>query len=114
MAKELSKRDLHPPRGGNVLPLVGTQLDSFLGLLGNDWQVLDEQRLEKDYKFSDFQGALDFTNRVGSLAESVDLHPEIYLAWGKVKITIWTHSIGGLSEADFIFAAKADQFANIP
>lgn len=114
MAKQLSERDLHPPRGGNVPPLIGNQLESFLELLGNQWQVMEEQRLEKEFKFSDFQGALEFTNKVGALAESVDHHPEIYLTWGKVKITIWTHSIGGLSDADFIFAAKADQFINVP
>jgi len=113
MAKELSQRDLHPPRGGNILPLKGTQLESFLELLGNQWQVLEEQRLEKEFKFSDFQGALDFTNKVGVLAESVGHHPEIYLTWGKVKITIWTHSIGGLSEADLVFAARADQLVRV-
>ena len=109
MAKELSERDLHPPRGGNVPPLKGNQLESFLALLGNQWQVMEEQRLEKEFKFSDFQAALEFANKVGELAETVDHHPEIYLSWGKVKITIWTHSIGGLSDADFIFAVRADQ-----
>jgi len=63
----------------------------------------------KEFKFRDFQGALDFTNRVGSLAESQGHHPDIYLTWGKVKLTVWTHKIDGLTESDFIFAAKTDQ-----
>ena len=111
MAKELSQRDLIPPLGRNTLPLKGAELASFMELLGDQWRVLDDQRLEKEFKFTDFQGGLDFTNHVGALAESVNHHPEICLSWGKVRITIWTHSIGGLSEADFIFAAKVDNLA---
>ena len=53
--------------------------------------------------------ALDFTNKVGELAENQGHHPDIYLAWGKVKLTIWTHKVGGLTESDFVLAAKADQ-----
>jgi 4a-hydroxytetrahydrobiopterin dehydratase len=78
--------------------------------LGNDWIVVDEHHLEKEFKFKDFQAALDFTNNIGALAEEVDHHPEICLTWGKARVTIWTHSIGGLSEADFVFAARADGF----
>jgi len=106
---DLAQRDLIPPRSKDSPPLTGTALQSMLSLLNNNWQVVDGQRLEKTYKCKDFQEALDFTNKIGVLAESVDHHPEICLTWGKVKITIWTHSIGGLSEADFIFAARADQ-----
>jgi 4a-hydroxytetrahydrobiopterin dehydratase len=106
---DLSERDVNPPHGGNIPPLKGAELSSFVDLLGNQWKVLDGQRLEKDFKFPDFQSGLDFTNHVGALAESVDHHPEIYLTWGKVRITLWTHSIGGLSEADFVFAAKVDK-----
>jgi 4a-hydroxytetrahydrobiopterin dehydratase len=64
--------------------------------------------LEKEYKFKDFRQALDFTNKVGELAESQGHHPDIHLAWGKVKLSIWTHKIDGLTESDFVFAAKAD------
>ena len=63
----------------------------------------------KEYIFSDFRKALDFTVKVGELAENQNHHPDIYLAWGKVKVTIWTHKIDGLTESDFILAAKADQ-----
>lgn len=109
MTEDLSLRDLVPPRGTKTPPLSGSRLESMFDMLGNQWRLLEDQRLEKKFRFKDFQGALDFTNRVGALAESVDHHPEIYLTWGKVTITIWTHSIGGLSEADFIFAAKVDR-----
>jgi 4a-hydroxytetrahydrobiopterin dehydratase len=70
---------------------------------------VDEHHLEKEYKFRNFQEALDFTNHVGELAERQNHHPDIYLAWGKVRLTIWTHKIDGLTESDFVFAAKADQ-----
>ena len=65
--------------------------------------------LEREFKFPDFNNALDFTNRVGALAESEGHHPDIYLAWGKVGIKIWTHKIDGLTESDFVLAAKIDR-----
>lgn len=105
---ELARRNLKPPRGGNTSPLKGSDLFEFDRLLGNGWLIVEEHHLEKGYKFKDFQSALDFTNKVGRLAEEVDHHPEICLTWGKAKVTIWTHSIDGLSEADFVFAARAD------
>jgi len=70
--------------------------------------VVDEHHLEKEYRFKDFRTALDFTNRVGELAESQGHHPDIHLSWGRVRLDIWTHKINGLTESDFIFAAKAD------
>ncbi len=81
----------------------------LLEKLGNRWQVVDEHHLEKEYKFKDFRQALDFTNKVGELAEAQGHHPDIYLAWGRVKLTVWTHKIDGLTESDFVFAAKADR-----
>jgi 4a-hydroxytetrahydrobiopterin dehydratase len=108
---DLAKRDVKPPRE-DVKPLRGVELQTLVEALGNDWQVIDERHLEKEFKFKNFQGALDFTNKVGELAEDVDHHPEICLTWGRARITIWTHSIGGLSEADFVFAAKADMLIN--
>jgi 4a-hydroxytetrahydrobiopterin dehydratase len=106
---DLASRDLRPPREGT--PLKDSELSEFHKLLGNEWLVVDKKYLKKEYKFKDFQSALDFTNTIGALAEEVDHHPEICLTWGVVKVIIWTHSIGGLSEADFVFAARADQFA---
>jgi len=105
---DLAQRELKPPRKKDAQPLQGDELGRLYQELGGDWQLHDAHHLEKTYKFKDFMGALSFTNRVGELAEAVDHHPEICLTWGKATITVWTHSIGGLSEADFIFAARTD------
>ena len=103
----LSERECKPCQGG-VPPLAGEELAALLAQLGNGWAVIDGHHLEKEYSFKNFAEALEFTNKVGVLAEEIFHHPDIFLAWGKVKITIWTHKIDGLNEADFIFAAKAD------
>ena len=89
--------------------MKGQELARLAGELGGGWQVVAERQLEKEYQFKDFREALDFTNRVGELAEAQGHHPDIYLAWGKVKLTIWTHKINGLTESDFVLAAKADR-----
>src|SRR5258708_29996164 len=104
---ELAEKECVPCKGGTP-PLKGFDLSKLAEQLGGDWQVVDEHHLEKDYKFKNFRDALTFTNKVGELAEKVGHHPDIYLAWGKVKLTIWTHSVGGLTESDFVFAAKVD------
>ena len=105
---ELAEETCIPCRGG-VPPLKGEELDALQEKLGNGWQIINEHHLEKEYIFADFRQALDFTVKVGEVAENQDHHPDIYLAWGKVKLTIWTHKIDGLTESDFILAAKADQ-----
>jgi 4a-hydroxytetrahydrobiopterin dehydratase len=108
---DLAMMECIPSKGGDA-PLKGTALDEYIHRLGGDWQVIEDRQLEKTFSFKDFRRALNFTNLVGELAESADHHPEISLGWGFVRITIWTHSIGGLHEADFVFAAKTDQLAN--
>src|SRR5512138_3914821 len=104
---DLATKDCIPCMGG-VPPLKEPELTELLERLSGGWQVVDEHHLEKDYRFRDFRTALAFTNRVGELAETQGHHPDIYLAWGKVRLTIWTHKINGLTESDFVFAAKAD------
>ncbi len=69
----------------------------------------DEHHLEKEYRFKDFSEALGFVNRLGEAAERAGHHPDIFLAWGRVKVTLWTHSVGGLTDKDFSLAAQADQ-----
>ncbi|MDP7047506.1 MAG: 4a-hydroxytetrahydrobiopterin dehydratase [SAR324 cluster bacterium] len=105
---ELAEGTCIPCRGG-VPPLKGEQLDALLEKLGNGWQIINEHHLEKEYIFADFRQALNFTVKVGEVAENQGHHPDIYLAWGKVKLTIWTHKIDGLTESDFILGAKVDQ-----
>jgi len=106
-ACSLADRECLPCKGG-VPPLKGEELTTFAAQLSAEWQVVAEHHLEKTYRFRDFREALDFTNRVGELAESVGHHPDIHLAWGQVKVTVWTHKIDGLVEADFVFAAKTE------
>ena len=105
---DLAKKTCIPCKGG-VPPLKGAKLDDLLEKLKNDWMVIKEHHLEKEFIFKNFKEALNFTIKVGELAENQGHHPDIFLAWGKVKLTIWTHKIDGLTESDFIFAAKADK-----
>ena len=97
------------PCKGGVPPLQGQTLQELEKELGNDWKTVRGHHLEKDFTFKNFREALAFTNRVGELAESQNHHPDIYLAWGKVRITIWTHKIDGLTESDFVMAAKIEE-----
>ena len=105
---DLAKKTCIPCKGG-VPPLKGDKLDDLMEKLKNDWKIIKEHHLEKEYSFKNFKEALEFTIKVGELAENQGHHPDIFLAWGKVKLTIWTHKIDGLTESDFIFAAKADK-----
>lgn len=92
-----------------VPPLDQAQQRELLAALDPRWSVVEDHHLKRDYTFDDFAEALAFTTKVGELAEREGHHPDIHLAWGRVGITIWTHKIDGLSEADFVLAAKIDQ-----
>ena len=94
--------------------MQGVELVTYQTRLGGGWQVVSEHHLEKEYRFDDFRQALDFTVRVGEMAEEQGHHPDIVLTWGLVKVTIWTHKIDGLTESDFVFAAKADRAMQDP
>ncbi|MDZ7344511.1 MAG: 4a-hydroxytetrahydrobiopterin dehydratase [candidate division KSB1 bacterium] len=102
----LAEKNCVPCRGG-VPPLKGEALQALARQV-EGWQVVNEHHLAKTFRFPDFRAALAFVNQVGDLAEEQGHHPDIYLAWGKVEITIWTHKIDGLTESDFILAAKID------
>ena len=104
---ELASQECIPCKGG-VPPVAGDELQALHAKLDPGWRVVDGHHLEKEYSFDDFRGALDFTVKVGELAEQQNHHPDIFLAWGLVKVTIWTHKIDALTESDFVFAAKAD------
>lgn len=91
-----------------VLPLEGSHLSTLVEALGGTWDMINEHHLEKSFTFKDFKEALDFTNKVGAIAEEEGHHPDIHIGWGKVRIVLWTHKINGLSESDFILAAKID------
>jgi 4a-hydroxytetrahydrobiopterin dehydratase len=94
---------------GATAPMSAEEGKVLLAELGGGWKIIDGKKLEKSYKFSNFKEALAFVNKVGALAEEEGHHPDFELGWGRVKIVLWTHKIGGLSESDFILAAKCDK-----
>ena len=108
MATSLANEKCVPCRGG-VPPLAGEELRALAAELGNGWNVVEGHHLEKTFSFPDFAQALAFTNRVGAVAEEEGHHPDIHLAWGSARITIWTHKVDGLTRSDFILAAKIDK-----
>ena len=93
---------------GGVPPLKGEEIGSLQKQV-DGWKVIEEHHITKAFKFPDFREALKFVTRTGELAEEQEHHPDIFLAGGKVEITTWTHKINGLTESDFILAAKIDQ-----
>ncbi len=103
----LSAQTCVPCRGG-VPPLDALQIAPLQAQLPK-WRVIDGHHIERNFAFADFVTALAFTNRVGELAEQQGHHPDIHLTWGSVAITIWTHKIDGMTESDFVLAAKIDQ-----
>jgi len=109
MSKALADKKCVPCRGG-VPPLKGEELKKLHKGIP-EWEVVSEHHLHREFRFPDFKQALDFVTRVGSIAEQEGHHPDILLAWGKVGITLWTHKIDGLTESDFILAAKIDRLA---
>jgi 4a-hydroxytetrahydrobiopterin dehydratase len=109
----LAEKQCVPCKGG-VPPLGALEIEGLLQQV-QGWQAVDDHHLTKTFKFKDFASALAFVDRVGAMAEEQWHHPDIFLAWGKARIDIWTHKINGLTESDFVFAAKCDAlFAELP
>jgi 4a-hydroxytetrahydrobiopterin dehydratase len=81
------------------------------GKLASGWSVVDEHHLEREYRCGNFREALALTNEIGAMAEEQGHHPDIHLAWGRVKVQVWTHKIDGLTWSDFVFAAKTERIA---
>ena len=102
----LSEKECVPCRGG-VPPLGDSDCASLLLELPL-WQILGG-KLAREFKFKNFKDALGLANRIGDLAESVNHHPDLHVAWGMLKVEIYTHKINGLTESDFVLAAKIDQ-----
>ena len=103
----LAERDCIPCKGG-VPPLTAGEIQPLLAQL-DGWTAVEQHHLEKTYRLKDFARALELVNRIGAIAEEQNHHPDLTLAWGRVGVTIWTHKINGLTESDFIFAAKCDR-----
>jgi 4a-hydroxytetrahydrobiopterin dehydratase len=107
MTTKLCELSCVPCRGG-VPPLDEPRLSELLVELDDDWQVVDKHHLARTFKLPDFMSALEFVNGVGQLAEQQRHHPDISLSWGRVTVEIYTHKIKGLTESDFVLAAKID------
>ena len=113
---ELAQKQCIPCRG-DVPPLGSEQIARLLPQLDEAWHVLsreDAKRgsvalLQRAYRFDDFAAALRAAVRVGEIAEAQGHHPDLHVAWGRLTVEVWTHKIGGLTESDFIFAAKCDE-----
>ena len=102
----LADRQCVPCKGG-VPPLTEDEIRPLLAQL-DGWHVVDTHHLERQYRLKNFVQALDLVNRIGAIAEQQNHHPDLCLAWGNVGVKIWTHKINGLTESDFVFAAKCD------
>lgn len=100
------------PCKGDVPPMKGEDLAAYRRQLGEGWNVIGEHHLEKEFKLKDWREAVALTNRIAELADQEDHHPDVTLSYGKVKVTLLTHKINGLSENDFILAAKIDRVAS--
>lgn len=74
-----------------------------------DWEVVEDHHLRRAFRFKNFREALDFVNNVGELAEEQGHHPELHFGWGHVELEVWTHKIDGLTQSDFVFAAKVNR-----
>ena len=96
------------PCRGDVPPLTEAQIVPLLAQLSG-WEVEDDHHLQKEFRFPDFASALAFVNRVGDVAEEQNHHPDIALSWGEVRVLIFTHAIDGLTDSDFVLAAKVDR-----
>ena len=88
--------------------LSGERINELKARLGREWEVLEEHHLQKTFLFKNFRQALEFTNRIGEIAEAANHHPDIFLTWGKVRVTIYTHSVDGLTEKDFALAERIE------
>ena len=104
---DLANKTCIPCRGG--IPALKGEALASLSQQFPHWQVVNEHHLTRKFEFPDFKKALAFVNRVGEIAEQQGHHPDILLAWGKAEITVFTHKIDGLTESDFILAAKIDK-----
>lgn len=105
---DLAEQTCVPCRGG-VPPMEADEAERLLARLDDGWAVVETHHLERTFQFPDFAEALAFTNVIGDIAEAQGHHPDIHLSWGRVGVEIWTHKIDGLTESDFVLAAKFDR-----
>jgi 4a-hydroxytetrahydrobiopterin dehydratase len=105
---DLASKTCVPCKGGTP-SLRGDALKALYAELDRGWDLVGEHHLERGFRFPDFVTALAFVDRVGAMSEEQNHHPDIFLAWGQARIKIWTHKVDGLTESDFVYAAKCDR-----
>jgi 4a-hydroxytetrahydrobiopterin dehydratase len=103
----LASRTCVPCRGG-ASTLPEEKVETLLRELKGEWRVLEGKRLEREFRFKNFRRAMSFAQAIGAIAEEQEHHPDLCLGWGYVRVSLFTHAIGGLHENDFIMAAKID------
>jgi 4a-hydroxytetrahydrobiopterin dehydratase len=104
----LAEKQCEPCRGG-VPPMDPAHAEELRRQLHTDWSIVESHHLARTFRFKDFAQALSFVNRIGAIAEQQGHHPDVHLSWGRVTVEVWTHKIDGLTESDFIYAAKCDE-----
>ena len=104
---DLTHKKCIPCEAGSV-PMSAETLEKYLSAI-TGWQQEEGKKIKKEFKFEDFRSSMGFVNRIAELAEAEGHHPAIFISYNKVRITLSTHAIGGLSENDFIMAAKIDK-----
>lgn len=104
---QLAEKTCVPCRGG-VPPLTPEEIRPLHAEIPA-WTVVNNHQLSREFLFTNFATALLFVNRIGDLAEAQGHHPDVQLAWGRVVLDVWTHKINGLTESDFVYAAKVDR-----
>lgn len=98
------------PCEGGVPPFTPEEIEKYKKEVSVDWEVVEDgHKIKRKFKFKDFKQAMDFVNKVAEVAESEQHHPNIEIFYNIVNLTLWTHAIAGLSENDFIIAAKVDE-----
>lgn len=105
---ELKERKCKPCEGG-ILSLSSRKIEIFLKQINEDWKVIENKKLRREFRFVNFRQTMEFVNKVAEISEEEGHHPELMVGYGHCEIEIWTHAIGGLSENDFILAAKIDE-----
>lgn len=96
------------PCEGGAVPFTSSQINEYKSLLQDGWEVIDENKISRKFKFKNFREALDFVNKIAQIAEEEQHHPDITINYNRVRIDLTTHAIKGLSMNDFIIAAKID------
>jgi 4a-hydroxytetrahydrobiopterin dehydratase len=104
---DLNQKHCVPCEGG-VDPLSESEIENYKAQLNNEWSVIDNTKLRRQFRFETFLEAIEFVNKIAPIAEREQHHPDIYVFFNKVQIELFTHAIGGLHENDFIMASKID------